>query len=159
MGLHSEEDMTLTSKTTRHLIAILTATLAGLTAHPAGTATTAPSHEHSRQEHTQIHTRRSWNLLRNNLINIVRDTGFDIWAELIVQVDTQRWTNLQHSASPLDLNQNTIIRTYTTTFYKETKNRIVRNWSNCADLFSPGYESGGSYSVICQKTVTSLSWG
>ena len=34
-----------------------------------------------------------------------------------------------------------------------------QNWSNCADLFSPGYESGGSYTVICQKTVTSLSRG
>ena len=44
--------MTLTSKTTRHLIAILTATLAGLTAHRAGTASPAPSHEHSWQDHT-----------------------------------------------------------------------------------------------------------
>ena len=55
MGLHSEEDMTLTSKTTRHLIAILTATLAILTAHRAGTATPAPSHEHSWQELTTSH--------------------------------------------------------------------------------------------------------
>ena len=46
--------MTLTSKTTRHLIAILTATLALLT-HRAGTATQAPSHEHSWQEHTASH--------------------------------------------------------------------------------------------------------
>ena len=42
--------MTLPSITTRHLIAILTATLVGLTAHRAGTATQAPSHEHSWQE-------------------------------------------------------------------------------------------------------------
>ena len=47
--------MTLTSKTTRHLIAILTATLAGLTAHRADKATTAPSHEHSWQELTSSH--------------------------------------------------------------------------------------------------------
>ena len=47
--------MTLTSKTTRHLIAILTATLAILTAHHAGTATPAPSHEHSWQELTSSH--------------------------------------------------------------------------------------------------------
>ena len=44
--------MTLTSKTTRHLIAILTATLAGPTAHRAGTASPAPSHGHSWREHT-----------------------------------------------------------------------------------------------------------
>ena len=55
MGLHSEEDMTLTSKTTLHLIAILTATLAGLTAHRAGTACTAPSPKHSWQELTSSH--------------------------------------------------------------------------------------------------------
>ena len=47
--------MTLTSKTTRHLIAILTATLALLTAHRAGTATKAPSHEHSWRELTGSH--------------------------------------------------------------------------------------------------------
>ena len=39
--------MTFTLTTTRHPIAILTATLAGLTAHRAGTATAAPSPEHS----------------------------------------------------------------------------------------------------------------
>ena len=55
MGLHSEEDMTFTSETTRHLIAILTATLAILTALRAGTATPAPSHEHSWQELTASH--------------------------------------------------------------------------------------------------------
>ena len=44
--------MTFTFPTTRHLIAILTATLAGLTAHRAGAASPAPSHEHSWQEHT-----------------------------------------------------------------------------------------------------------
>ena len=55
MGLHSEEDMTLPSETTRHLIAILTATLAILTAHRADTATPAPSHEHSWQELTSSH--------------------------------------------------------------------------------------------------------
>ena len=47
--------MTLTSTTTRHLIAILTATLARLTANRADTATAAPSHEHSWQEHTDSH--------------------------------------------------------------------------------------------------------
>ena len=47
--------MPLTSKTTRHLIAILSATLAILTAHRAGTATPAPSHEHSWQELTSSH--------------------------------------------------------------------------------------------------------
>ena len=55
MGLHSEEDMTLTSTTTRHLIAILSATLAGLTAHRADTATPAPSPKHSWQELTSSH--------------------------------------------------------------------------------------------------------
>ena len=55
MGLHSEEDMTLTSKTTRQLMAILTATLAILTAHRADPATPAPSHEHSWQELTSSH--------------------------------------------------------------------------------------------------------
>ena len=44
--------MTLRSKTTRHLIAILTATLAGLTAHRADTAAATPSQKHSWQEHT-----------------------------------------------------------------------------------------------------------
>ena len=44
--------MTFTFPTTRHLIAILTATLAGLTAHRAGTASPVPSHEHSWQERT-----------------------------------------------------------------------------------------------------------
>ena len=47
--------MTLTSKTTRHLIAILTTTLAMITAHRAGTATAAPSHKHSWQELTSSH--------------------------------------------------------------------------------------------------------
>ena len=47
--------MTLTSKATRHLIAILTATLAILTAHRADTATAAPSHKHSWQELTRSH--------------------------------------------------------------------------------------------------------
>ena len=47
--------MTFTFPTTRHLIAILTATLAGLTAHRAGTASPAPSHEHSWQEHAASH--------------------------------------------------------------------------------------------------------
>ena len=55
MGLHSEEDMAFTSVTTRHLIAILTATLAILTAHRADTATAAPSQEHSWQELTSLH--------------------------------------------------------------------------------------------------------
>ena len=55
MGLHSEEGMTFTSKATRHLIAILTTTLAILTAHRADTATQAPSHEHSWQEDTDSH--------------------------------------------------------------------------------------------------------
>ena len=47
--------MTFTFPTTRHLIAILTATLAGLTAHRADTATAAPSHEHSWQDRTGSH--------------------------------------------------------------------------------------------------------
>ena len=47
--------MTLTSKTTRHLIAILTATLAIPTAHRADTATAAPSPKHSWQEPTSSH--------------------------------------------------------------------------------------------------------
>ena len=55
MGLHSEEDMTFTSITTRHLIEILTTTLAIRTAHRADTATPAPSHEHSWQELTSSH--------------------------------------------------------------------------------------------------------
>ena len=47
--------MTLPSETTRHLIAILTATLAILTAHRADTATAAPWHKHSWQEHPASH--------------------------------------------------------------------------------------------------------
>ena len=47
--------MTLTSTTTRHLVAILTATLAILTAHRAGTATAAPSPKHSWQDRTALH--------------------------------------------------------------------------------------------------------
>ena len=47
--------MTLTSITTRHPIAILTATLVLLTAHQADTARAAPSHEHSWQELTISH--------------------------------------------------------------------------------------------------------
>ena len=47
--------MTLTSITTRHLIAILTATLVILTAHRADTATATASHEHSWQELTSSH--------------------------------------------------------------------------------------------------------
>ena len=44
--------MTFTFTTTRHPIAILTATPAIRTAHRAGTATAAPSPEHSWQEQT-----------------------------------------------------------------------------------------------------------
>ena len=47
--------MTFTFPTTRHLIAILTATLAILTAHRVDTATQAPSPKHSWQEHTSSH--------------------------------------------------------------------------------------------------------
>ena len=47
--------MTLTSKTTRHLIAILTASLAIPTAHRADTATAAPSPKHSWQEPSSSH--------------------------------------------------------------------------------------------------------
>ena len=47
--------MTLASKTTRHLIAILTAALAILTAHRVDTATAAPSPKHSWQELTGSH--------------------------------------------------------------------------------------------------------
>ena len=55
MGLHSEVDMTFTFPTTRRPIGILLATLAILTAHRAGTATTAPSPKHSWQELTTSH--------------------------------------------------------------------------------------------------------
>ena len=55
MDLYSEEEMTFSFPTTRHPIAILTATLAILTAHRAGTATAAPSPEHSWQELTISH--------------------------------------------------------------------------------------------------------
>ena len=55
LGLYSEVEMTLTFPTTRRPIAILTATLAILTAHRADTATAAPSPEHSWQELTGSH--------------------------------------------------------------------------------------------------------
>ena len=55
MGLYSEEDLTFTFTTTRHPIAILTATLATLTAHQADTATAAPSPKHSWQDHATSH--------------------------------------------------------------------------------------------------------
>ena len=55
MDLYSEEEMTFAFTTTRHPIAILTATLAILTAHRAGTATKAPSPEHSWQDRTTSH--------------------------------------------------------------------------------------------------------
>ena len=44
--------MTFTYQTTRHPIAILSATLAILTAHRAGTATAVPSPKHSWREQT-----------------------------------------------------------------------------------------------------------
>ena len=47
MDLYLEVDMTFAFPTTRHPMAILKATLAILTAHRAGTATKAPSPEHS----------------------------------------------------------------------------------------------------------------
>ena len=47
--------MTFTFPTTRHPIAILTAALAILTAHRAGTATPAPSPKHSWQDRTSSH--------------------------------------------------------------------------------------------------------
>ena len=43
LDLYLEMDMTFSFQTTHHPIAILRATLAGLTAHRAGTATQAPS--------------------------------------------------------------------------------------------------------------------
>ena len=55
MDLHSEEDMTFTFTTTRQPIAILTATLAILTAHRAGTASSAHSPKHSWQDRTSSH--------------------------------------------------------------------------------------------------------
>ena len=56
MGLHSEEDMTFSfTSTLRPKATILTATLAILTAHPAGTATEASSHINSWQEHLCSH--------------------------------------------------------------------------------------------------------
>ena len=53
MGPPSEEDMTFTFPTPRHPIAIHIASLAILTVHRAGTATAAPSPEHSWQELTR----------------------------------------------------------------------------------------------------------
>ena len=47
--------MTFAFPTTRHPTAILTATLDILTAHRAGTATAAPSPEHSWQDRTTSH--------------------------------------------------------------------------------------------------------
>ena len=47
--------MTLPSETTRQPIAILTATLAMITPHRAGTVTAAASPEHSWQELTSSH--------------------------------------------------------------------------------------------------------
>ena len=55
MDLHLEMDLTFTFPTTRHPIGILAGTLAILTAHRAGTATAAPSPEHSWQDHTSSH--------------------------------------------------------------------------------------------------------
>ena len=55
MDLHSEEEMTFTFPTTRHPIASLTPTLAGLTAHRAGTAGAAPSPKHSWLELSTSH--------------------------------------------------------------------------------------------------------
>ena len=55
MGLHSEEDLTFTFPTTRRPRAILTATLAILTAHREDTATAARSPEHSWQDHATSH--------------------------------------------------------------------------------------------------------
>ena len=55
MDLHSEEEVTFTFPTTRHPTEILTADLAFLTAHRAGTVTTAPLPEHSWQELTISH--------------------------------------------------------------------------------------------------------
>ena len=55
MDLHLEVDMTFTFQTSRHPIASLTAILAGLTAHQAGTATSAPSPEHSWRELSTPH--------------------------------------------------------------------------------------------------------
>ena len=61
MGQHSEEDMTFTFTTMRHPTEILTATLAGLTAHQADTATAAPSPNHSWQDRTASHPTK-WKL-------------------------------------------------------------------------------------------------
>ena len=55
LGPYLEEDMTFTFPTTHHPIAILLTTLALLTAHRAGTASAAPSPEHSWQELTISH--------------------------------------------------------------------------------------------------------
>ena len=55
MDLYLEVDVTLAFPTTRHPIAILTVTLAILTAHRAGTATAAPSPEHSWQDLSTSH--------------------------------------------------------------------------------------------------------
>ena len=55
MGLYLVEEMTFAFTPTRHPKASLTADLAILTAHRAGTVTTAPSPEHSWQDLTGSH--------------------------------------------------------------------------------------------------------
>ena len=55
MGQHSVMVMTFTSPVMRHPIKTLTATLAGHTAHRAGTTKAAPSPEHSWQDPTTSH--------------------------------------------------------------------------------------------------------
>ena len=69
MDLYAETEMTFTLSTTRHPTAILSTTLAILTAHRAGTARAAPSPEHS----LQVHTRRSRNFLRNKQQKIINN--------------------------------------------------------------------------------------
>ena len=58
MDLPSDQEVIFTFPTTRHRIAILTATLALLTAHRAATAPAAPSPKHSWQELISSHQRK-----------------------------------------------------------------------------------------------------
>ena len=98
MGLHLEEDLTFTFPTMRHPIAILTATLAGLTAHRAGTAIAVPSPEHSWQDLTSSHQTK-WKLFTklmksNNALLILIPLVVNL---LCVVVFTKPEKEMQHS--------------------------------------------------------------
>jgi len=70
--------MTLPSKTTRHLIAILTANLAIRTAHRAGTATQAPSPKHSWQDRTVSYQTKWKPFTKQPDLKYNRYTGYEI---------------------------------------------------------------------------------